>query len=339
MTASMTADLTNRILKQSFQHAQIEIHGKDVLSLYENWPTPTVIMSDGPYGLNSYNGDLKTSEGLDGFYRPHVEAWTRAAGQDTTLWFWNSELGWATVHPLLVEHGWRFVNCHIWNKGISHIAGNTNTKTLRKFPVVTEVCVQYVREPKVNGKKMHSWLRSEWIRSGLPLSHANEACGVKDAATRKYLTQDHLWYFPPPNMFVKLVNYANKHGDPAGKPYFVSHTGLPFTEEEWSHMRAKFHCSIGMTNVWNEPAIHGNERIKGEDGKNVHPNQKPLKIIQMLIETSSDIHDMVWEPFGGLCTAAVACLKTDRKCHSAEIDEDFYQIAIKRLTNAVVTDP
>ena len=29
--------------------------------------------------------------------------------------------------------------------GIAHIASNANTKTLRKYPMVTEVCVQYVR--------------------------------------------------------------------------------------------------------------------------------------------------------------------------------------------------
>lgn len=33
----------------------------------------------------------------------------------------------------------------------------------------------------------------EWQRAGLPLYKANEACGVKNAATRKYLTQDWLW--------------------------------------------------------------------------------------------------------------------------------------------------
>ena len=308
--------------------------------LYKNWPAPTIIISDGPYGLDSYKGDLKTADGLVKFYRPHVHAWTHAAGQNTTLWLWNSELGWATVHPLLLEYGWKFVNCNVWNKGISHIAGNTNTKTLRKFPVVTEVCVQYVLEPNVNGQKMCSWLRSEWIRSGLPLSHANTACGVKNAATRKYFTQDHLWYFPPPNMFAKLAEYANKHGNQKGKPYFcTSKTGVPFTEKEWGHMRAKFKCGIGLTNVWHEPAVNGNERIKNENGKNVHPNQKPLKIIQILIETSSDVGDTVWEPFGGTCTVALACLKTDRKCRSAEINKDFYRISVERLTNAKTACP
>ena len=41
------------------------------------------------------------------WYRPHVETWSRAARPATTLWFWNTELGWATVHPLLRDVPWR----------------------------------------------------------------------------------------------------------------------------------------------------------------------------------------------------------------------------------------
>ena len=39
---------------------------------------------------------------------------------------------------------------------------------------------------------MQEWLRAEWRRTGLPWRAANEACGVSNAATRKYLTGDHL---------------------------------------------------------------------------------------------------------------------------------------------------
>ena len=67
---------------------------------------------------------------------------------------------------------------------------------------------------------MQTWLRHEWQRSGLALRLANAACEVLNAATRKYLTADHLWYYPPPDAFVKLADYANTHGKPEGRPYF-----------------------------------------------------------------------------------------------------------------------
>jgi site-specific DNA-methyltransferase (adenine-specific) len=77
------------------------------------------------------------------------------------------------------------------------VAGNTNTQRLREFPCVTEVCVQYVREIKIGGKTFKEWLREEWERTGLPLYKANEAAGVANAASRKWLTKDYLWYPPP----------------------------------------------------------------------------------------------------------------------------------------------
>lgn len=175
-------------------------HGNS-LDLYSKWPAPTVIISDGAYSLGSYEGDPPTVEKLVEMYEPHVKDWSESSLPETTLWFWNSELGWATVHPLLVKHGWRFVNCHIWDKGIAHVAGNSNTKTLRKFPVVSELCVQYVKVAEINGMNLKDWLRFEWERTGLSFSKSNEACGLKNAATRKYLIKDHLWYYPPPNAF------------------------------------------------------------------------------------------------------------------------------------------
>jgi hypothetical protein len=92
-----------------------------------------------------------TSDHLDlpEWYEPPVEASSKLALPNTTLWFWNSEIGWAVVHPILEKFGWRYVNCNIWNKGKGHIAGNVNTEKIRRFPVVTEVCVQYVREVKI----------------------------------------------------------------------------------------------------------------------------------------------------------------------------------------------
>lgn len=179
----------------------------DAATRYSHWPAPTVIVSDGPYGLALFPGDPPTPNGLAAWYAPHIAAWAQYALPETTLWFWNTEIGWATVHPVLALHGWKYRALHVWDKGIGHIAGNVNSKTIRGFPVATEVCAQYVREvrlPTDDGQSlpMQQWLRREWLRSGLPLNKTNEACGVKNAATRKYFTDDHLWYFPPPDIAI-----------------------------------------------------------------------------------------------------------------------------------------
>jgi len=122
------------------------LYQSDVLEVYDRWPTPSTIVSDGAYGIGGFHGDPRTLHGLVKWYEPHVEAWSRKAKPATTLWLWNTEIGWATVHPLLNSHDWEYVQGIIWDKGIPHIAGNVNGDTIRQFPVVTEVCVFYRRK-------------------------------------------------------------------------------------------------------------------------------------------------------------------------------------------------
>ncbi len=307
----------------------------DSLEHYNNWEQPTVIISDGAYGVLGFEGDTSDHLDLPKWYEPHIKEWSKAAMPCTTLWFWNSEIGWAAVHPILEKYGWRYVNCNIWNKGKGHIAGNVNTEKIRRFPVVTEVCVQYVREVKINELTLKAWLLHEWKRSGLPQRRANDACGVVDAATRKYFDQGHLWYFPPPEMFEKLVNYANEYGNPEGKPYFSLNKKQSLTALDWSKMRSKFKCPHGFTNVWERQPLRGEERIKISSGKALHLNQKPLNLMSIIIEASSDENDVIWEPFGGLFSASLAASQLKRKSYSCEIDSDYFYFGVERFNQEV----
>ncbi len=308
----------------------------DSLACYENWPSPTVIVSDGPYGLSKFDGDPKSADSLAELYAPHIAAWTKHSTPQTTLWFWCSELGWAEVHSVLKLHGWTYRAAHIWDKGIGHVAGNCNGDSIRRFPVVSEICVQYTREARLKDEKgdelpLKTWLRNEWLRSGLPLSQTNAACGVKNAATRKYFTQCHLWYFPPSEKMIALAEYATKHGKQTHRPYFSLDGKNPLTGKKWEALRAKWNHSHGVTNVWTEPTVRGDERIKVKGLKALHANQKPLKLMRRLIQASSEIGDVVWEPFGGLCSATVAALELRRTAFAAEIFDEYYKAAYERL--------
>lgn len=312
------------------------VYHADAMTCYAKWPRPTVIVADGPYGLGKFPGEPNTADNLGEWYAPHVAEWARLALPETTLWFWCSEVGWAEVHSVLKMHGWRYKAAHVWDKGVGHVAGNCNGDTIRGFPVVTEICVQYVRDTQLateDGEplSMKQWLRHEWQRSGLPLYKTNEACGVVNAATRKYFTQCHLWYFPPADKMVALAEYATKHGQPTDRPYFSLDGETPLNERQWERMRAKWNHAHGVTNVWNEPAVRGTERVKSTGLKALHMNQKPLRLIDRTVAASSDPGDVVWEPFGGLCSAAVHSLRSGRHCYASEVIPDFYAAAVRRL--------
>lgn len=308
------------------------------------WPTPVTIICDGAYGVHGFRGDPGNPRSLPGWYSPHIAQWSQQSASYTTLWFWGTEISWATIHPVLKNHGWVYVACNIWDKGISHIAGNSNSKTLRRFPQVTEVCVQYVRQPVIivseKETSLKQWLRDEWNRSGLAFREANIACGVRNAATRKYLTLDDAWYMPPPAAFDLIVEYVNAHGKEDGRPYF---TVDGKTAVNWAELvkmkgqeicRAKFNGTVGVTNVWNHQPVRGSERVK-KGGKTYHANQKPLRLMEQIITASTDLGDVVWEPFGGLCTAAAAALNLGRHCYSAEIDRDCFETACQRIQSQV----
>jgi site-specific DNA-methyltransferase (adenine-specific) len=246
------------------------------------------------------------------------------------------------VHPVLLAHGWEYRCCNIWGKDPGHIAGNVNTQTLRKFPIVTEVCVHYVKAAtfRVSGQSltMQEWLRHEWKRTQLPFRLANEACGVLNAATRKYLTPDHLWYYPPVDAFVKLAQYANEHGDPAGRHYFSIDGKIPIPSHQWSKLRAKFNCDVGVTNVWREPQVSGTEQTQGERNgmkykfKSLHASQKPLKFIELIIRVSTEKGDVVWEPFGGLCPGAIIAYHFGRV--TTQVGSEFHLLPASRVRSS-----
>ena len=327
------------------------LHRGDALDAYSHWPVPATIVSDGAYGVRGFHGDTTGPDGLIMWYKSHVEAWSQAAHPATTLWFWNTEVGWATVHPLITAHGWDYVQAVTWDKGVAHIAGNVNGKTIRRFPVVTEVCVLYQRRLELRGPDgalpVQKWLRKEWRRSGLPLYKANEACGVKNAATRKYLTHDWLWYWPPGLMMECLADYANQHGAASGWPYFSLDGKTPVSAKEWDSLRHHWNHAHGITNVWSRPPLHDSERLKGTmrraaprlykptGGSAAHLNQKPLEFMERIILAVTRPDDVVWEPFGGLASASVAAVALGRKPYAAEIDDHFAQLAEERLRLAM----
>lgn len=342
---------SGRTLLRAVKDQAFHLHQGDVRDAYERWPTPSTIISDGAYGVRGFHGDTTDAKGLVDWYRPHIAAWTAAATPGTTLWFWGTELGWATVHAELDLQGWDYVETIIWDKGLSHIAGNVNGKTIRQFPVVTEVCALYQRRFEVATDlgvlTVQDWLRYEWRRSGLPMYLANEACGVANAATRKYLTRDWLWYFPPGPMMVKMAAYCNENGLGSGRPYFSLDGETSVTAEAWDRMRHPWTHTHGLTNVWHRPPLHDGERLKGSmrrsaprvykptKASTTHLNQKPLEFMERLVNATTREGDVVWEPFGGLATASVAAVALGREAYAAEIDPHFAEIAHERLTDAV----
>jgi DNA modification methylase len=87
-----------------------------------------------------------------------------------------------------------------------------------------------------------------------------------------------------------------------------------------------------MRNDWYFPICSGKERIKNENGKKAHPTQKPLALIERIILSSSNINDLILDPFGGTGTTAIAALKLKRNFIIIEKDKSYISIIENRLS-------
>ena len=70
-----------------------------------------------------------------------------------------------------------------------------------------------------------------------------------------------------------------------------------------------------------------------QEGK-LHPTQKPLKLIEYLVSTYSDEEDIVLDNTMGSGTTGVACVKLNREFIGIEKDENYYNIAVDRISEA-----
>lgn len=62
-----------------------------------------------------------------------------------------------------------------------------------------------------------------------------------------------------------------------------------------------------------------------------HPTQKPEKLIAKLILASSREGDFVFDPFNGSGTTSVVADKLGRKYSAIEMEDEYCQMAVKRL--------
>jgi len=186
----------------------------------------SLVLSDGPYGLGKGEWDKATGQDLVEWYRPHVEAWGIACAPSASVYLWGTAESWATLHPLLLAHGWTFRRLIVWDKTpTASMVGWRNAKT---WTDSTEVCGVYTR-------------------GGPPFAHPQGLNNIWPLNHRNFQTE------------------RTREAEP----------GRDKIDD----------CT------WRRP---------------IHPCQKPLLFWDRILRASSRPGDLILEPFGGTCRAAVA---------------------------------
>lgn len=91
-----------------------------------------------------------------------------------------------------------------------------------------------------------------------------------------------------------------------------------------------------MRDVWIFPVVQGQERLRGSDGRALHPTQKPLELVRRTVIASTNKGDLVLDPFMGSGTTAVAAKMEGRKWLGIERDNHYIRAARKRISETKV---
>jgi site-specific DNA-methyltransferase (adenine-specific) len=70
---------------------------------------------------------------------------------------------------------------------------------------------------------------------------------------------------------------------------------------------------------------------KREHYKAIHPTQKPIELMEILIQLVTNKNELIVDPFAGSCSTGIACKLQNRNFIGYEINEEYYNSAIERI--------
>ena len=88
---------------------------------------------------------------------------------------------------------------------------------------------------------------------------------------------------------------------------------------------------LQMRSDWNLPICTGNERVKDENGEKLHSTQKPESLLHRVILSSSNVGDVILDPFFGSGTTGAVAKKLGRNFIGIEQDKKYVDGAKKRI--------
>ena len=82
--------------------------------------------------------------------------------------------------------------------------------------------------------------------------------------------------------------------------------------------------------LWNGMSREGNRTDEGKT--RVHPTQKPVGMLQKILEDFTEKGETVLDVFGGSGSTLIACEGTERKCFMIEMSEHYCDVIRRRYT-------
>lgn len=85
------------------------------------------------------------------------------------------------------------------------------------------------------------------------------------------------------------------------------------------------------TDVWEFTSEKNRNRINGKTVKQFHTTQKPVEMIERIIRASTNVGDLILDPFMGSGTTALASKNLNRNFIGCDLNPEYVEFSLKRL--------
>jgi len=188
-------------------------------------------------------------------------------------------------------------------------------------------------------RDMINWVYTQSMPKGMSLTHVIEKMKISDEEKLKLKEEYKDYKTPQIRSCFEPICVAMK---PLGKLTFIQNelnfkTGLLDFSQKVGVNKDRVPANIITTEEYNESYDKNfmiskpNKSEKGKD--NTHITVKPISLIEHLIKLFSKKDALVVDPFLGSGTTAIACKNTNRKCIGIELNTEYYEFCLTRLSN------
>lgn len=142
-----------------------------------------------------------------------------------------------------------------------------------------------------------------------------------------WILNDIVWTKTNPMPNFRGVRFTNAHETllwvqkEKGAPYTFNHHAMKALNED-----------LQMRSDWSLAICSGGERLK-KDGKKLHPTQKPEGLLYRVLLASSQVGDLVLDPFFGTGTTGAVARRLHRHFIGIERDPVYVDAARERIEN------
>ena len=127
-----------------------------------------------------------------------------------------------------------------------------------------------------------------------------------------------------------LLSGKSQNSLPTRKSYEKLQT-TGFWQKPYEELKEK---TTSTFNLWQGGKSKSNVLEYAKDNDGYHPTQKPVKLLEDLIQTYSNEGNTVLDFTMGSGSTGVACINTNRNFIGIELDKGYFDIAEKRINEA-----